>query len=153
MSISDKIVCMSKGLVQQIGAPMELYSNPNNEFVAQFLGMPEMKIFKANVSEDGTVSIDRQKITVNKKLIGRKIVKLGIRAEHILEMESDTGIKVIIEHIEYLGKEIIATIQYKNHGKGKVFLKAKERYEIGEEINLKFPKDKIFLFDNEGGRI
>ncbi len=153
MSISDKIVCMSNGYVQQVGSPMELYSNPKNEFVAQFLGMPEMKIFKASVSKAGEISIDKQRIGTNKKLIGKDIVKLGIRAEHILEQKSNTGISAIIKHVEYLGKEILATIEYENHGKGKVFLKAKDEYKIGEIINLKFPEDKIFLFDSDGGRI
>lgn len=41
MSISDRIICMSTGYVQQIGTPTELYHNPKNEFVASFLGVPE----------------------------------------------------------------------------------------------------------------
>ena len=62
MSISDKIVCMSTAKIQQIGSPMELYFKPKNEFVAKFLGMPEMTIFEAQI-KDGYIIYNNKKTT------------------------------------------------------------------------------------------
>ncbi|HKL95566.1 MAG TPA: ABC transporter ATP-binding protein [Haploplasma sp.] len=53
MSISDQIIVMDKGVVQQIGAPQEVYENPVNEFVAKFLGTPPINMFKAIYKKDG----------------------------------------------------------------------------------------------------
>ncbi len=52
MTMADRIVVMNKGVIQQIGTPMEIYNNPNNVFVATFVGNPPMNVFKANIQGD-----------------------------------------------------------------------------------------------------
>lgn len=52
MTMADRIVVMNKGVIQQIGTPMEIYNNPNNVFVATFVGNPPMNVFKANIDGD-----------------------------------------------------------------------------------------------------
>lgn len=56
MTMASRIVVMSKGHVQQIGTPEEIYSNPANKFVATFIGTPSMNMMKAHYSNDGTIS-------------------------------------------------------------------------------------------------
>lgn len=152
MSISDKIVNMSDGLIQQIGSPMDLYSNPKNLFVAQFLGMPEMKIFNGSVDKSGNIKVGTIKVGKRANVKDMKNVKVGIRAEHILE-DGKPSIKAEILDLEYLGKEILANVKYENKEEGRVFLKKKDKYEIGDKLNLNFPEKRIFLFDSEGMRI
>ncbi len=146
MAISDKVVLMDVGNLQQIGSPMDLYSKPKNEFVAKFLGMPEMQIFSATVKATGEVMF-------NKKAIGKikdskiKNINFGSRAEHLLEVKTE-GFKGEITHVDYLGRETLATIQYLDKY-FKMFLSKKSEYKIGEKVMFNFPKGNIYLFDAE----
>ena len=54
LTLADRIVVMSMGHVQQIGTPLEIYSDPNNKFVASFVGNPPMNFFDGEVTSDGT---------------------------------------------------------------------------------------------------
>lgn len=147
MSISDTIVCMSNGKVQQIGSPIELYEKPANEFVAKFLGIPEMSILDAEI-KDGKLILDNQELTEVKSTINQK-VKLGIRGEHLVEQSKGILSGAII-NLEYLGKDIFAIIQSKTFGNINVFLKNKDKYKIGEVLNFDIPKNKMHLFDIKG---
>jgi ABC-type sugar transport system ATPase subunit len=53
MTLADKVVVLNDGLIEQVGAPMELYERPDNLFVAGFIGSPNMNIFDAVVSHGG----------------------------------------------------------------------------------------------------
>ena len=69
MTMATKIVVMSKGWVQQVGTPKEVYSKPNNLFVAKFIGSPAMNIFDGTY-EDGTITLDDGfKVDFGEKLI------------------------------------------------------------------------------------
>ena len=92
MTLADKIVVLRHGNIEQIGSPIELYRNPSNMFVAQFIGSPKMNFFD---SDDLTVA-------------GRALIKsgadiLGIRPEHFIV--SDTGVSIVegtpnlVEHL------------------------------------------------------
>ncbi|MCA0400932.1 MAG: ABC transporter ATP-binding protein [Proteobacteria bacterium] len=91
MTMADKIVVMNAGIVEQIGAPIELYTRPVNRFVAGFIGSPKMNFLKGTclaVSEHD-VSVDvalagkvTLPIVVPKSLVGAE-VELGIRPEHL----------------------------------------------------------------------
>lgn len=151
MSISDKVILMSNGHLQQAGSPMDLYLKPKNEFVAKFMGMPEMKIFDADLSSSGVVSIAKNKI--GKTKLKLKNVKLGIRAEHIKETTKSKGIEAEIKFVEYLGREILAIVKPHNLPSTKVFLTKKSKYEIGENVYLEIPISKAHFFKTTGERI
>lgn len=150
MSISDTIVCMSNGEVQQVGRPMDLYHKPANEFVAKFLGMPEMTIFTVDV-KDGEIFYNNQKITKNLKMKDKQ-VRLGLRSEHFVETAKGNFNGEIV-NIEYLGKEILAHVNVKGIGEMNVFLKNKNKYNIGEKVSLNIPQDKMNIFNMNGRRI
>ncbi|AWX69469.1 ATP-binding cassette domain-containing protein [[Mycoplasma] anseris] len=153
MSISDKVVCMSTAKVQQMGSPMELYRTPKNEFVAKFLGMPEMTIFEADVKD--------HKILVGNTVLGevankdytKSKIHIGFRSESLVENENNYVLKGNIKNIEYLGKEILAQIWIESINKlANVYLTQKSHYEIDEEIKLSIKNvDNIHQFDFETG--
>lgn len=147
MSISDKIVCMSTARVQQIGSPMDLYLRPKNEFVAKFLGMPEMTIFEAK-TEDGYVVYKGKKVVKLPANYNKPSIDLGFRGESLVEAK-DGIISGSIKVVEYLGKEIQAQIFIPEINKiANVFLGEKHHYEIGEVVNLKIKNDNLYhLFD------
>ena len=150
MSISDRIVNMSVGEIQQIGKPMTLYNKPQNLFVAQFLGMPEMIIFDGFVKEE-VIMIGTHEISKANNLKPQPLT-IGIRGEHIVEVEgSKYHFQATINHIEYLGKEIQASVKFDNGVNGKVFLGKHEKYQIGEVIKINLRVSKIHLFNKETG--
>ncbi|NQZ29527.1 MAG: ATP-binding cassette domain-containing protein [Mycoplasmatales bacterium] len=149
MAISDKVILMDVGNLQQLGSPMELYDKPKNEFVAKFLGMPEMKIFKANVNKNGEVEFDNK--TLGKlKSIKNTEVHFGARAEHLIESEIN-GFIGEITHVDYLGRETLATIQYNEEDVFKMFLSKKDVYKVGEKVCFNFPKNKTYIFNKKDG--
>ncbi|MDC8927212.1 ATP-binding cassette domain-containing protein [Metamycoplasma hyosynoviae] len=149
MSISDKIVCMSTAKVQQIGSPMELYRTPKNEFVAKFLGMPEMTIFEAQIKAKKIV-VDGIEIADVPKDYTKSLIHVGLRGESF--KESSTGnFTGIVKVVEYLGKEIQAQLFIENINMlANVYLTKKHHYDLGEKIKLSI-KDitDIHLFDPE----
>ncbi|MGX9339266.1 ATP-binding cassette domain-containing protein [Mycoplasma sp. 1890] len=147
MSISDKIICMSTAKVQQIGAPMELYLTPKNEFVAKFLGVPEMTIFETPI-KDGYVYYEGQKLIKAPENYKKATIDLGFRGESLVEDENGI-ITGDIKLVEYLGKEIQAQIYIKSIDKiANVFLSAKTKYEIGENVRLSIKRKELYhLFD------
>lgn len=147
MSISDKIICMSTAKVQQIGAPMDLYLKPKNEFVAKFLGMPEMTIFETEV-KNGYVYYSGKKLTKAPKGYEKETIDLGFRGESLIEDEKGI-ITGDIKLVEYLGKEIQAQIFIKEINKiANVFLGAKTKYEIGETVKLSIKREELYhMFD------
>ncbi len=70
MTMADRIVIMNKGLVQQIGSPIEVYNNPANVFVATFIGSPPMNVFSADIS-GGRISCGEQSITLPEGVLQR----------------------------------------------------------------------------------
>ncbi|ATP59887.1 ATP-binding cassette domain-containing protein [Mesomycoplasma dispar] len=149
MSISDRIVCMSTGYVQQIGTPTELYHKPKNEFVASFLGVPEMNIFDAYYDEKNKrILVDNQVIFNDLADYQHEKIRVGIRAEDLLEQENG-NFEGKISVIEYLGKDILGKIEVNNIGSVSIILRKKPVYEIGELVKFSFRSGKLHLFDYE----
>ena len=94
MTLADKIVVLRDGNIEQIGSPIELYKNPSNMFVAQFIGSPKMNFFELKDLTDN----------------GRSLMKsgtdtLGIRPEHLqISTAGDAVVEGIPNLIEHLGE-------------------------------------------------
>ncbi len=124
MTLGTRIVVMKDGIVQQVASPRELYNNPDNLFVAGFIGSPQMNFVNAEVRENGGeifLDFDRHTIklpgkkaaTIREKgYVGKKVI-MGIRPERIFENEmelsihTDTQIEVKINGYELLGSEAL----------------------------------------------
>ena len=116
MTMADRIVIMKDGVIQQVGKPMELYDHPKNQFVAGFIGSPQMNFFDVTV-EDSTVHFsDGNSITFSdvilKKLNGRQgAMILGIRGEDIkmdaqnLDLNKANVQHAVITDTEVMGNE------------------------------------------------
>lgn len=152
MSISDTIICMSEGEIQQIGSPTDLYLNPKNEFVARFLGMPEMNIIQTQV-KNNYVRVDKWEFELPNTSADDVEVKVGFRAEHL--QETKTGNSAKIKFIEFLGKEILAIVEFDAYPEKeiKVFLKEKSSYAVGDKVTLSIPKNLVYFFSLDGRRL
>jgi len=149
LTLADRIVVMDKGVVQQIGKPIELYDNPVNMFVASFIGLPPMNLIKARVLDDCSlrngeiiVTADENQRLLLKSYIG-KIIYMGIRPEDI---KSGDEMQMTVRLNENLGQY---TLLDGNIGKKR--MKSKIRgwfdYKTGDTVGVRFDRNKIHFFD------
>ena len=101
MSISDEIVVMKFGVMQQLGQPQKVYENPDNQFVAKFLGTPPINIFNGYVSKGG-LYIGREKIADSE--LENQEVSIGIRPEGI-EISDDGSLTIEVIQVEHIGRD------------------------------------------------
>lgn len=143
MSISDEIILMKDGTIQQVSTPSDIYMNPVNKFVASFIGSPEMNFINLEVN-DGKGNIDSH--CINNLPTDKKKVVLGFRAED-LEV-SDDGFTTKVTTLEILGRERLLTLDYK----GNVYkMLVHKEFEIaeGSELKIRPKKGKAYVFDIE----
>lgn len=103
MSISDLIVVMKDGAIQQIGKPQEVYDNPINQFVAKFLGTPPINIFKG-VVRDHNLYIGKDMIFRLKDVPDQEVT-VGIRPEGFV-LKSDGAFCCNLDRVEVMGRDI-----------------------------------------------
>ena len=102
MSISDMIVVMKLGVVQQVGKPQDIYDNPCNLFVAKFLGTPPINVFRGRV-QSGKLYIGEQAV-LNVDLPDREVV-VGIRPEGFIPDEEGKFV-VDCQNVEVMGRDV-----------------------------------------------
>lgn len=160
MSMGDRLVVMKNGLVQQIGAPLEIYNNPANQFVAGFIGSPPMNFLSAELQEsEGAIYIvgDGFKLKWPKAVPGnhRQII-FGIRPEDIHERVSAESsgergvVPAKVEILEPLGGEVIATCLI---GKTEIVARLSSRTLAKSDapIELSFDVERAKLFNPVSG--
>ena len=150
MTMADKIVVMHDGLVEQIGAPLELYDRPANRFVAGFIGSPAMN-FLAGRASGGRIAIagDGYAVAAGARLEENREVILGIRPEH-LEIAAD-GFEAEVVVVEPTGSE---TQVFARLGGQEIAAVFRERHEFvpGQRIRLRPRADCLHLFDPSSGQ-
>ena len=152
MTLADRIVVLNGGCVEQVGTPMELYHNPANLFVAQFIGSPAMNILPCTFIESGKVQLrsgNIVSITADFSQLhpGTK-VSLGVRPEDLTIEPAGNGIlQGIVSVVEQLGEFQLVYV-----GRDQIVAKIDGDIAVkkGETINLSTPADRIHLFDSEG---
>ena len=161
MTMADRIVIMKDGVIQQVGKPMELYDHPKNQFVAGFIGSPQMNFFDVKVEgnlvkfQDGN-TLALPEATVN-KLKGRQgEMILGIRGEDIKLDEQNLGLNqenhmsAVITDTEVMGNE--NNLYFEFGGAQAVARVSKyEVSQIGDTIDFVFMPSKIHFFDKDTG--
>ena len=137
MTLADKIVILNNGNVEQVGTPDEIYNNPSNIFVAEFIGVPKMNILKNGIE------------SLLKNLNLKPETYLGIRPEHILANgNGEIKLDIKVDLIENLGFEKIIYATFKGQE-----LRIKTSDNISQNLKqISFSKNKIFLFDNNKKR-
>ncbi|MEN5297577.1 sn-glycerol-3-phosphate ABC transporter ATP-binding protein UgpC [Brucella sp. TWI559] len=156
MTLADRIVAMHGGVVQQVGAPLELYDRPANLFVAGFIGSPAMNFLDVTyLEQDGGPRLklkDGTLIALPHPLMLKDGANatLGIRPEHV-QVEKEAGIAAAIDLVEPTGFGIILHLSI--HGLPfKVFTLDRDALHAQGTIQVSFPSHKLHLFDSNGNR-
>jgi multiple sugar transport system ATP-binding protein len=159
MTMADRIVVMSNGNIEQIGAPLEVYDNPVNTFVAGFIGSPGINLIKGTVHRDGgragVRTSDGTTLPIREDAPVREgdAVIYGVRPEHIAIGETETGFSGNVELIEPTGAE---TLVFSKISGQELCIRSNERCSFGPgaTIGLSPDLDKVLLFDaGSGARI
>ncbi len=135
MTLADKIVVLNAGNVEQIGSPMELYNNPANQFVAGFIGSPQMNFIDAERLDDSSART------------------IGIRPEHISVDRNEGAWAANITHAEHLGADTILFAEAEKVGQIAIRLFGQHNYEDDDRIFATPQPDWIYRFDGDGRRI
>lgn len=133
MTLADKIVVLRDGRVEQVGSPMHLYNDPDNVFVAGFIGSPQMNF-------------------LNSAAISRLGATTGVRPEHLRVTESGP-IRGTVSHVEKLGGETLVYVRSEPHGLLTVRLFGEHSYSVDADVALDFDPAQAFHFDAAGQRL
>ena len=150
MTLADRIVVLESGQVAQIGTPKQLYEQPANLFVAQFVGSPKMNIFKNSAAE--SISKNKEFLKVLNK--NREATNIGIRPEHLLlERSHKQCFLGRVSVVEYLGADCFVFIDCGDLGTLNVRVEGSEQYTIDEEVSINLLLEHLHFFDHQGNRL
>ncbi|MBR4961428.1 MAG: ABC transporter ATP-binding protein [Clostridia bacterium] len=147
MSISDMIVVMKAGVLQQIGAPQEVYDNPVNLFVAKFLGTPPISVYAGRV-KDGRLYIGTEEVlSVPGAPDGD--VTVGIRPEGYI-LDENGPLTCRLNRVEVMGRDISVVSSHPDSPAeaNRSIISAENRVDTSSEtVRFALKPSKVFLFD------
>lgn len=148
MTLADRVVVMNKGLVQQVGTPMEIYDRPANTFVASFIGSPAMNLVAGQI-ENGIFSCEGIRIVGLPTSINGPVT-LGFRAEDARLADASGEIEAPIYTVELLGDATMLSVRV---GGELVSIKVGKDYraEIGDLVRISIPAAACHVFDHSTG--
>jgi ABC-type sugar transport system ATPase subunit len=159
LSLADRLAVMDAGVVQQLGTPDEVFDDPANLFVAQFVGEPQINVLRgvAKVS-DGKVRVEIGSnaggldTTVTDVADGTRVA-VGIRPQDCeLTSDADKGITTTVAYFEHLLEFGLATSTVAGMEEGIVVqTPAAESYEPEQRVVVAAPPERVYLFDVESG--
>ena len=159
MTMADKIVVLNAGVVEQVGAPLELYNNPRNRFVAGFLGSPKMNFIESTVSRiegaHGTVNVGGTAFQLRQQLAGFKEadkIVFGIRPEHMGLTEA-SGVKladVRVDLVEQLGDQTMLYASTQGGQALTIALEGQQHMPLGSTVTAYVDPTKYHAFGPDG---
>ena len=149
MSISDLIVVMKLGVVQQIGKPQAVYDDPANLFVAKFLGTPPINVFSGRV-QDGKVYIGED-VILEVSNVADQEVTVGIRPEGF-QLEENGALQCKLSNLEVMGRDVsvVSTNEASLNPMVRSIIDADNKVDpAAETVRFDVKPHKIFLFNKE----
>ncbi len=151
LTMGDRIAVIDKGVIQQIGTPVDVYNNPVNRFVGGFLGSPSMNFIQSEIVED-KLSVNNVKFSLNNEqknvLQGKKDIIIGIRPEQFNGINSNIEFEADIDITEMLGNEQIA---YFNVNGSNCSASLPAEIKVGKKYSFKMNTNNILFFDTKTG--
>jgi multiple sugar transport system ATP-binding protein len=155
MTLASRVAVMRKGRLQQFDTPMNIYNEPANRFVAEFVGSPSMNFVEGRIDQATFVS-DSLRIPLSasqlSKLVGRSQLTMGIRPEHIqvLAEPHDGAIPASVYVTELMGNE---TFVFLSVGENRLIARAPAdfRAEVESTVWLRLATERAHFFDAASG--
>jgi len=160
MTLGDKVVVMNDGNIQQTGSPYEIYNDPANRFVAEFIGSPSTNFIPSTLRRsNGSDTIENDLFTFELTeaqstqidAADGATVSLGIRPEHMELGEDDRLFDAEITVVEPLGSQDAVYMSAEGHDLRA--LTPQNVYSNGTQVSTRIERDEFWLFDEAGARI
>jgi ABC-type sugar transport systems, ATPase components len=154
MTLANKIVVLRDGRIEQVGSPLELYDDPDNIFVAGFIGSPKMNLLKGTAEAGGIRLADfpGQIIPSPVALADGAAVTVGIRPEHFSPTGS-AALDVTVEIIEHLGGETYAYARDKGTELITIATDNNRTLQTGDHYAARFDPESLLVFAADGSRV
>ena len=149
MSISDQIVVMKLGVVQQMGVPQQVYNDPANLFVAKFLGTPPVNVFRGSIKE-GALYIGNEKICATPGVQNR-LVYVGVRPEGFI-YDPNGVLTCDFKNVEVMGGAISIVTGHADAESPVIRATVMDDVKIAEgtkSVKFSIKPNKLYVFDNE----
>jgi lactose/L-arabinose transport system ATP-binding protein len=164
MTLADRIVVMRAGQIEQTGSPMQIYSDPVTDFVADFFGSPSMNLIAGEIAGDnGAPAFRSPSVSIALPEGFRDAppgpATLGVRPEHLRSQRAGAGdaadLDLPVRLVEPLGKD---TLLYFDIGTERPLIAVSEglamaEMEAGDRVALTLTRDRLYLFGGDGRRI
>jgi multiple sugar transport system ATP-binding protein len=156
MSMADTIAIMNQGVIEQLGAPQEVYDRPASVFVADFIGSPSMNFLPF----DGGYAAGASQVRLGEALLGVPELRqdapaapllYGVRPEHV-RLRADSALRAEVLGTEYLGTSQIVTCRTAQGSLLRARLAAEVAVQRGDPVGLEFDTGQVSLFDAASGR-
>lgn len=149
-TMGDRIAILQKGKLQQIGSPQEVYQRPQNKFVAQFIGSPEMNFFPVSVDSNRKFILNGNGYSVPNLAAGEYF--LGLRPEQLKKGAQIMALSAKVELTEYLGAHVLVHSRLLNSNE--IIYSLQENLalpKVGEVIELTCSMEDMHFFDAKTG--
>ncbi|MCU0832027.1 MAG: sn-glycerol-3-phosphate ABC transporter ATP-binding protein UgpC [Rhizobiaceae bacterium] len=155
MTLADKIVVLRAGHIEQVGSPLELYDNPDNIFVAGFIGSPKMNMLDA-VADGAAVRLPqlgdvRVPVALHSALPQGAPLKLGVRPEHF-DAGGAVPVSVKVDVVEHLGGTSFAYAGADAENPLTIELKEGRNAHSGDTLKTGIDPARCFLFEAGSGK-
>ncbi len=156
MSMADTIAIMNRGVIEQLGAPLEVYERPASVFVADFIGAPAMNFlpFEAALAEGceslriGEAHID---VPALREAVSARALLCGVRPEHV-RLDDASALRAEVLGTEYLGTSRVVTLGTAGGTTLRAKVAVSHPAQRGDHVGLAFDAAAVSLFDGASGR-
>jgi multiple sugar transport system ATP-binding protein len=157
MTLADQIVVLNEGYVAQAGAPLDLYNNPNDTFVAGFIGSPKMNFMNVKaINKDNEINLKSESLNIKSPVdvdVDQDYT-LGIRPEHIYICEKEeSDLEVTVDYSEQLGSETYFYCNADNTSQLIVHQTGQYKVTKGDKLFLRLDHSAMHLFGADGKAI
>ncbi len=147
-TMADRIICMSKGRIEQVGPPDDLYRRPSTMFVAGFVGAPPINLLQGEAA-NGSVAVNGMTLPRSGDASGD--VTLGLRPEHV--RFADSGLPGRIEDVEPMGRETVYLVDTALGSLRALSGADDRRHTVGDQVQFQFQESDTLLFDTQSERL
>jgi multiple sugar transport system ATP-binding protein len=154
MTMADKIAVLRDGRLEQFGTPLELFNNPDNRFVAGFIGSPAMNFLKGEIAEGGVALAAGGHIPLGPRSgVGQgDAIELGIRPRDI-SIAKTGGVKGEVTEVEQLGSESYIFVTLPSEEPLVIHQAGQTDIAIGQTVAVKLAPEAVHIFRADTGRV